>query len=87
MEDKIVKDHKGKTLPGDTARVGGAAYAPNDHEAEKLAEIKGDKRTSEKTIGESSKRRDRTNTKRRVSNDSVGGEHWRRWETSRPSSH
>jgi hypothetical protein len=52
MEEKTVKDRKGKTLPADTARVGGAAYAPHDHEAEKLGETKGDNRTPEKTIGE-----------------------------------
>jgi hypothetical protein len=62
MEEKTVKDHEGKKIPADTARVGGAAYAPHDQDAEKLAkntgnerkagENAGDDRTPEKTIGE-----------------------------------
>ena len=62
MEKKIIKDHEGKKHPADTADAGGAAYAPHDQEAEKLAkktgkerkpdENAGDARTPEKTIGE-----------------------------------
>jgi hypothetical protein len=62
MEKKTVKDRKGKRLSADTARTGGAAYAPHDKEAERLAENAtkklnppendGDERTPEKTIGE-----------------------------------
>ena len=62
MEKKTVKDRKGTKLPADTAQVGGAAYAPHDQQAERLAEKAtkkrtpaendGDERTPEKTIGE-----------------------------------
>jgi hypothetical protein len=52
MREKTVKDHEGKKHPADTARPGGAAYAPHDEGAEKLAENTGDNRTPDKTIGE-----------------------------------
>jgi hypothetical protein len=52
MEEKTVKDHKGEKRPADTARPGGAAYAPHDQNAEKIAERAGDDRTPDKTIGE-----------------------------------
>ena len=53
MKEKTVKDHEGKKHPADTARPGGAAYAPHDEGAEKLAaESTGDNRTPDKTIGE-----------------------------------
>ncbi|MFL6798054.1 MAG: hypothetical protein ACJ8F3_11645 [Xanthobacteraceae bacterium] len=52
MDEKTVKDHEGKKQPADTARAGGAAYAPHDKNAEQLAENTGDERTPEKTIGE-----------------------------------
>ena len=52
MEKKTVKDHEGKEHAADTAKVGGAAYAPHDREADALAENAGDERTPEKTIGE-----------------------------------
>jgi hypothetical protein len=38
MEEKTVKDHEGEKHLADTARPGGAAYAPHDQNAEKLAE-------------------------------------------------
>jgi hypothetical protein len=38
MKKKIVKNPTGKRLPADTAEAGGGAYAPHDHEAERLAE-------------------------------------------------
>jgi hypothetical protein len=48
MKEKTVKDHEGKKHPADTARPGGAAYAPHDEGAEKLAaESTGDNRTPE----------------------------------------
>jgi len=52
MREKTVKDHEGKKQPADTARPGGAAYAPHDQDAEKLADTTGDDRTPDKTIGE-----------------------------------
>jgi hypothetical protein len=52
MREKTVKDHKSKKHPADTARPGGAAYAPHDEGAETLAEGTGDDRTPDKTIGE-----------------------------------
>lgn len=52
MREKMVKDHEGKKHPADTARPGGAAYAPHDEGAENLAESIGDDRTPDKTIGE-----------------------------------
>jgi hypothetical protein len=52
MKGKTVKDHEGRKHPADTARAGGAAYAPHDRNAEKLAEGIGDDRTPDKTIGE-----------------------------------
>ena len=52
MKEKTVKDHEGRKHPADTARPGGAAYAPHDQNAEKLAEGIGDDRTPDKTIGE-----------------------------------
>jgi hypothetical protein len=53
MKEKTVKDHEGKKHPADTARPGGAAYAPHGEGAEKLAaESTGDNRTPDKTIGE-----------------------------------
>jgi hypothetical protein len=62
MEKKTIADHESKKHPADSADVGGAAYAPHDQEAEKLAkktgkernpdENAGDARTPEKTIGE-----------------------------------
>jgi hypothetical protein len=66
MKEKTVKDRSGKKQPADTARPGGAAYAPHDPGAEKLAERAGndrtgtgddrtpagDDRTPDKTIGE-----------------------------------
>jgi hypothetical protein len=52
MREKTVKDHEGKKHPADTARPGGAAYAPHDEGAEKLAESTGDDLTPDKTIGE-----------------------------------
>jgi hypothetical protein len=60
MKEKTVKDHEGKKHPADTARPGGAAYAPHNRSSEKLAEGTGDNRTPDKTIGErSSMRRSR----------------------------
>jgi len=38
MKEKTVKDHQGKEHPADTARQGGAAYAPHNESAEELAE-------------------------------------------------
>jgi len=52
MKEKTVKDHQGKKHPADTARQGGAAYAPHNESAEELAEGVGDNRTPDKTIGE-----------------------------------
>ena len=52
MRDKMVKDHEGRRHRADTARSGGAAYAPHDKGAETLAERTGDDRTPDKTIGE-----------------------------------
>jgi hypothetical protein len=52
MKEKTVKDHEGKKHPADTARPGGAAYAPHNRSSEKLAEGTGDNRTPDKTIGE-----------------------------------
>ena len=52
MREKTVEDHEGKKHPAETARSGGAAYAPHDEGAEKLAESTGDNRTPDKTIGE-----------------------------------
>jgi hypothetical protein len=52
MKEKTVKDHEGKKHPADTARPGGAAYAPHDQSAEKLAESTGDDNTPDMTIGE-----------------------------------
>jgi hypothetical protein len=52
MKEKTVKDHEGKRHPADTAGQGGAAYAPHDQSAEKLAKGTGDNRTPDKTIGE-----------------------------------
>ena len=63
MRQKTVKDHEGRRHRADTARPGGAAYAPHDQGAEKLAERNGqgseklaertgDDRTPDKTIGE-----------------------------------
>jgi hypothetical protein len=48
MREKTVKDHEGRKQPADTARPGGAAYAPHDQGAEST----GEDRTPEKTIGE-----------------------------------
>jgi hypothetical protein len=52
MGEKTVEDHEGKKHPADTARPGGAAYAPHDQEAEKFAEGAGADRTPVKTIDE-----------------------------------
>ena len=62
MENKTVKDRLDKSRPADTAQAGGGAYAPHDHDSDKLAEKgthkrkptedAGDERTPEKTIGE-----------------------------------
>ena len=52
MKEKTVKDHQGKKHPADTARQGGAAYAPHIESAEELAEGVGDNRTPDKTVGE-----------------------------------
>jgi hypothetical protein len=52
MKEKTVKDHEGRKQAADTARPGGAAYAPHDRNAERLAEGIGDDRTPDKTIGE-----------------------------------
>ena len=46
MKEKTVKDHQGKKHPADTARQGGAAYAPHNESAEELAEGVGDARAS-----------------------------------------
>jgi hypothetical protein len=58
MEQKTVKDRRGQKQPADTAREGGAAYAPHD-EGEKAhtsqtskSPASGDDRTPDKTIGE-----------------------------------
>jgi hypothetical protein len=58
MEQKTVKDQRGRKQPADTAREGGAAYAPHD-EGEKAQRNRttqspesGDNRTPDKTIGE-----------------------------------
>jgi hypothetical protein len=60
MANNTVADRKGKKLTANTAEAGGAAYAPHDQQAEKLAgkarkepsDDAGDERTPEKTIGE-----------------------------------
>jgi hypothetical protein len=52
MKEKTVTDHEGKKQAADTARPGGAAYAPHNRSAEKLAQGTGDNRTPDKTIGE-----------------------------------
>jgi hypothetical protein len=62
MEKKTVASQDGKKRPADTAKVGGAAYAPHEQDAEKLGEHgseqrkshenAGDERTPDKTIGE-----------------------------------
>jgi hypothetical protein len=52
MKEKTVMDHEGRKHPADTAQPGGAAYAPHNQDAEKLAEGIGDDRTPDKTIGE-----------------------------------
>jgi hypothetical protein len=51
MKEKTVQDRKGKKRPADTARAGGAAYAPHDEGAEKLAQRARDDRKPDK-IGE-----------------------------------
>ena len=52
MKEKTIQDRKGKKRPADTARAGGAAYAPHDERAEKLAERARDDRQPDKKIGE-----------------------------------
>jgi hypothetical protein len=52
VKAKTVRDHDGKKHPADTARAGGAAYAPHDEGAEKLAEKARDDRAPERTMGE-----------------------------------
>jgi hypothetical protein len=37
VKEKTVQDQKGKKRPADTARAGGAAYAPHDEGAEKFS--------------------------------------------------
>jgi hypothetical protein len=51
VKEKTVRDHEGKKHPADTARAGGAAYAPHDEDAEKLAQKPSDDRTPDKKIG------------------------------------
>jgi hypothetical protein len=51
MKAKTVRDHEGKKRPADTARAGGAAYAPHDEGAEKLAQRARDNRTPDKMMG------------------------------------
>ena len=53
MKEKTVQDHKGKKQAADTARAGGAAYAPHDVGAEKLAQKARDDRAAKRTIGQS----------------------------------
>jgi hypothetical protein len=61
MKENIVTDRKGKKMPADAAREGGAAYAPHDKEAEKISQTSGterkpdtagDERTPDKTISQ-----------------------------------
>jgi|EndMetStandDraft_8_1072994.scaffolds.fasta_scaffold12414_7 hypothetical protein len=52
VKEKTVQDHEGKKHPADTARAGGAAYAPHDEGAEKLAQKARDDRTPDRTMGE-----------------------------------
>ena len=52
MREKTVRDHEGKKHPADTARAGGAAYAPRDEGAENLAQKAWDNRTPNRTMGE-----------------------------------
>jgi hypothetical protein len=52
MKEKTVQDRRGKKRPADTARAGGAAYAPHDEGAEKLAQRARDDRKPDKKIGE-----------------------------------
>jgi hypothetical protein len=50
--DRGARDRKSQQPVDDTARVGGAAYAPHEPEAEELAENTGDKPTPDKLTGE-----------------------------------
>jgi hypothetical protein len=52
VKEKTVQDHEGRKHPADTARAGGAAYAPHDEGAEKLARKARDDRTPARTTGE-----------------------------------
>ena len=52
MKEKTVQDHEGRKHPPDTARAGGAAYAPHDEGAEKLARKARDDGTPARTMGE-----------------------------------
>ena len=52
MKEKTVQHHEGKKHPSDTARAGGAAYAPHDEGAEKLAQKARDDRAPDRTMGE-----------------------------------
>jgi hypothetical protein len=62
MEKKTVASQDGKKRPADTAKVGGAAYAPHEQDADNLGEHggeqrkphenAGDERTPDMTIGE-----------------------------------
>jgi hypothetical protein len=52
VKEKTVPDQEGKKHPSDTARAGGAAYAPHDEGAEKLARKARDDRTPERTMSQ-----------------------------------
>ena len=78
MEEKTVKDHEGKKHPADTAQIGGAAYAPHDPDAEKLAENADERKadengaTTERRIRQSARssmRRSLTKSKARESGE------------------
>ena len=52
VKEKTVQDQKGKKRPADTARAGGAAYAPHDEGAEKLAQKARDDGAANRTMGQ-----------------------------------
>jgi hypothetical protein len=52
VKEKTVQDHKGKKHAADTARAGGAAYAPHDKGAEKLAQKARDDRAANRAMGQ-----------------------------------
>ena len=52
MKEKTVQDKKRKKHPADTARAGGAAYAPHDEGAEKLAQKARGDRAANRTMGQ-----------------------------------